>query len=114
MKKTLINDSANKAFVEIGVNLRDEATSADELYITGNIPELGGWDVSKAVKLRRKGGRYLTSVEYGSDMILEFKILNKKDWNGVEKGTWGEEIANHQVNPSETRNLDIDIHKWNC
>ena len=41
--------------------------------------------------------------------VVEFKFVSLKDWNGVEKGIWNEEISNRVVVPTKGLKLDLTI-----
>ena len=44
---------------------------------------------------------------------FEFKIINEKDWKGVEKGIWKEEISNHTYNLTKDAIIEDVIHNFN-
>lgn len=69
----------------------------DRLYICGEIHSAGEWDAAKAkpMKYTDKGWRAIKILPIGS--VFAFKILKGQSWQNVEKGTWGEEIANHEI-----------------
>lgn len=69
----------------------------DALYLCGEPHNAGCWDADKAapMKLTDEGWRVVKVLPVGEE--FEFKILNRPDWHGVEKGTWGEEIPNHCI-----------------
>lgn len=67
-----------------------------ELYLVGSDFKLGAWDETKALKLEFVPEK---NVFYASKMFpvgttVEYKILAGKSWDNVEKGYYGEEIAN--------------------
>lgn len=79
------------------VLLYEAAVDAQDVYVVGNIAELGGWDAGKGLKLAYKNGKYTGSVNVLAGTTIEYKISNTLNWVGVEKGIWGEELCNHTV-----------------
>ena len=82
---------ANKK-VEIIVH----AAAGEEIYICGNIPQLGNWDPKKALALKKvNDGEYSITKMLPEGQMIQFKFLCAKDWKNVEKGMYGEELDNH-------------------
>ena len=69
----------------------------EQMYICGEIKSAGEWNatVAKPMKLTDKGWRAIKILPVGS--VFAFKVLKGQDWKNVEKGTWREEIANHEI-----------------
>ncbi len=74
-----------------------KAPKEKELYVVGNVPALGDWNPEKGMKLTfcEECSCYTGSKLLPVDSNIEFKVVAGKDWNGVEKGQWGEEVSNH-------------------
>ena len=84
----------------------------NSLYLVGNIKELGGWDLKKALKMEFVNDHFELNVLLPKEH-LEFKILEKKDWNFVEKGMWCEEIINHHYDLANDREIEDLIFNFN-
>ena len=90
-------------------------THCEELYIVGSIASLGHWDVKKATKLTycEKCQKFVVNKMLPADETVEYKFVAVKDWNGVEKGIWKEEISNRIVVPTKGLKLDLTIENFN-
>ena len=68
-----------------------------EMYLCGVNHASGEWDAQLATPMRKTpdGWRAIKMLPVGEP--FEFKVLNSRNWQGVEKGTWGEEIPNHII-----------------
>ncbi len=81
--------------VKFVINLVKQS-DVKELYLIGNIAELGSWNPKQGIKLEKiNDKRYETNILIPINTILEFKISKDKTWYGVEKGIFKEEIRNH-------------------
>ena len=114
----MANTKVNNATLKIVVKLADNAQlNQNEIYAVGNIAKLGNWDVENAVTLKYvKSLFYIAyavrrSIPVGTN--VEFKLLNAKSWNNVEKGIFTEEIRNHNVTVNEKTTVVIDVYHWN-
>lgn len=83
----------------------------DELYLVGNIPALGEWNAAKGVKLTycAECGRYTASKLLPADANVEFKVLAGKTWDAVEKGAWGEDVANHAFVAAKGTKVEVEV-----
>lgn len=90
-------------------------TYCEELYIVGSTSSLGYWDVKKATKLTycQECQKFFVNKILPADETVEFKFITKKDWNGVEKGIWREEICNRTIVPVKGLKLDLTIESFN-
>jgi len=82
------------------VYLTEEAVGEGTIYIAGSHKSLGGWNPGKAVPLKRqKNGSFKFVKTFAQGEYIEFKILKSldTDFGGVEKGGYGEEVANHRA-----------------
>lgn len=72
------------------------AAAGEEIYVCGNIPQLGNWDAEKAVPIKKvNDGEYSITKMLPGGQMIQFKFLSAKDWKNVEKGMYGEELDNH-------------------
>ena len=102
--------NTNNVTLKIVVKLGDNAQlNQNEIYAVGN------WDVENAVTLKyvKSLNAYTLrrSIPVGTN--VEFKLLNSKSWNNVEKGIFTEEIKNHNVVVNEDTTVVIDVYHWN-
>lgn len=72
----------------------------EELYLITNY---SNW--KESIPLEKKEDLFVLNTYFPKNISLEFKISFTKDWKGVEKGMFGEEIRNH----SYVLNNDIEI-----
>ena len=89
-------------------------TSCDNLFIIGSTHNLGEWDPSKATQLRfnEETNSYVCTKFLPVDEVVEYKFITKKDWFGVEKGIWNEEISNRQVVATKGLALELTIETF--
>lgn len=82
-----------------------------DLYLVGNVAALGEWDASKGVKLSycEECGRYTASKLLPVDTNVEFKVLAGKSWDAVEKGSFGEDVANHAFVAAKGTKVEIEV-----
>ena len=86
---------AKYAFVNFEVETQ---RSCDEIYICGSTHNLGGWDAAKAVVMNKvTPNKFTLRKRFNAGEVVEYKVLYAPDWQYVEKGMYGEEVANHTV-----------------
>lgn len=88
-----------------------KAPCKDELYLVGNVPALGEWNAAKGAKLTycNECGCYTASKLLPVDSNVEFKVLAGKTWDAVEKGTWGEDVANHAFVAVKGTKVEVEV-----
>lgn len=88
-------------------------SNAQDLYIVGSTKNLGEWDAAKAVKLEycAECNAFYTTKMLPAGETVEFKVLTAKDWANVEKGSYGEEVANHSF--VAAKGLDVVVEVYN-
>lgn len=86
---------AKKCKVEFKVNTTKELGS---LFILGNLKELGEWNPDGAVELKYNAEKneYSTSKMLPLGSAVSYKVCAKADWETVEVGYYGEDVANHE------------------
>lgn len=91
-----------------------KAPLKDEVYLVGNIKTLGEWDPEKGVKLTycEECGCYQASKLLPIDTNVEFKVVAGKTWDAVEKGTWGEEVANHAFVVTKGTKVEVEVYNF--
>ena len=90
-------------------------TPCDNLYIVGSIKNLGNWNPKKATQLKFNDelNAYVCTKFLPENELVEYKFITKKDWEGVEKGIWNEEISNRTIVPTKGLILNLTIETFN-
>lgn len=88
--------------------------SCDNLYIVGSTSSLGYWDPKKATPLKyNEETNSFVAIKYlPLEEVIEYKFITMKDWLGVEKGIWNEEISNRVVIPTKGLFLELTIETF--
>lgn len=98
----------------VNVEIHVTTAGASELYLVGSTPNLGVWNVEKAVKFEKNSdGSFSVTKKFDEGQLVEFKVLSKKDWAFVEKGVYGEELENHLMTPHKGLVYELDIARFN-
>ncbi len=84
----IIEEDFKMAKVSVKINV---SGNAKKLYVCGSTDNLGAWDAKKAVEVKEG----VLSKQFEAGEAVEFKVLAGKSWDKVEKGAFGEEVANH-------------------
>ena len=89
-------------------------TPCDNLYIVGSTSNLGNWDPKKATQLSYNNelNAFVVNKFLPLEEVVEFKFITMRDWNGVEKGIWNEEISNREVVPTKGLKLELTIETF--
>ena len=89
-------------------------SNASKLYIVGSTKNLGEWDAKKAVSLEycEKCGAFFTDKLLPAGEVVEFKVLTAKNWANVEKGAYGEEVANHSFVASKGLEVVVEVNNF--
>ena len=84
----------------------------DCIYICGNHAKLGNWNPAKALKVKKENGVFRIVRRFNEGETLEYKVLCKPNWEGVDKGMWGEEIVNHTVVVERATQSAVTVYNW--
>ena len=97
----------------VKVTIKVSAQGTDKLYLVGSTANLGNWDPKDAVKMDFcvACGKFTVTKLFAEGTTVEFKVLKAKNYDGVEKGTWGEELENHSV--VATKGLEVEVAVYN-
>ncbi len=89
-------------------------SNASKLFIVGSTKNLGAWDAKKAVELEYcdKCGAFFTDKLLPAGEVVEFKVLTAKNWDNVEKGVWGEEVANHSFVAEKGLEVVVEVNNF--
>ena len=82
--------------------------NSDKAYMVGSTDNLGAWDPKKAVEV--KDGQL--SKKFDEGQVVEFKVLKKKTWDAVEKGSYGEEVCNHTFVASKGLVVEVEVNNF--
>ena len=64
-------------------------------------------------KKEEPGIQLVTNLKFlPVDEVVEYKFITMKDWMGVEKGIWNEEISNREVVPYKGLVLELTIETF--
>ena len=109
MKKRGIENMA-KTKIEFIIN----APEGLNLSIVGSSQELGNWNDKSSVELKYCSDcqkyKIAKMLEVGSSH--EFKVIANKSWENVEKGTYGEDVANHAFIANKGTKVEINIPRF--
>lgn len=84
-----------------------------DMYISGSTKNLGLWNASKAVRLTSTDGyKFTIRKRFKIGESVEFKVLTLRDWRGVEKGMFAEEIANHHIIADKGAVAEVTVYNW--
>ena len=88
--------------------------ACENLYIVGSTSSIGYWDTRKATQLKydENTNSFKAIKFFPEGETVEYKFIRTKDWYGVEKGIWNEEITNRVVVPAKGLNLDLTIETF--
>lgn len=98
------DDAENPTVQSINFTCNNGYTiSGQSVYIIGNIPQLGGWDLTKAVKISpTQYPQWSASLELPSDLNVEWKCVKRNETNPTANVEW-QSGANNQFNSNDTQ-----------
>jgi ribosomal protein L31 len=107
MYRRVINMANTKVTIKV-------VSKASKLFLVGSTKNLGAWDAKKAVELEycEKCGAFFTDKLLPAGEVVEFKVLTAKSWDNVEKGAWGEEVANHSFVAEKGLEVVVEVNNF--
>ena len=78
-------------------------------YLVGSSSNLGAWDSAKAVALTLEDGVFTASKQFDANDYVEFKVLAAKTFDAVEKGVYGEEVANRTFTATKGLKVEAEV-----
>lgn len=89
-------------------------TDAKELYLVGSTAQLGAWDPLKAIKMEYCDccKKFTVAKMLPAGEAFEFKILNAKSWDNVEKAQCGAEVENHSAVASKGLVVELEVNNF--
>ncbi len=99
----------------VKVEFKVVAHNANKLFLTGSSNNLGAWNPDKAVECDfcDKCGKFSASKMFKEGEVVEFKVLKDRTFDAVEKGAWGEEVANHSFVASKGLVVELEVLNFN-
>ena len=95
--------------VNVNLKVMIKGKMADQLFLFTNYTN---WDKDKALELTKVEDYFVINARFPKNYNLEFKISLSRNWDGVEKGIFGEEIKNHQYYLDKDLELEDIIYNW--
>ena len=85
---------------------------AEQMYLCGELRNAGLWIAKSATKMRLtdKGWCAVKMLPVGAS--FEYKFLRDADWSAVEKGIWGEEVANRTIVAQKGLVVVDEVPNW--
>ncbi len=109
--RSLIAAQDDIASVRIEVQV-PEATPVDsQVYIAGNMAELGAWKPDHRSLQRREDGIFQIELRLPIGKEIEFKFT-RGSWRNVEKDDLGKEIANRRIEVRSDLVFRCEVQSW--
>lgn len=96
---------------EVFVTVPVETPAAAEIFLAGNLPELGNWAADGFKMKKLNTGRWFGSFLTTHGTLIECKVT-QGSWATVEKGANGREIANRSFLVEKGMPIEITVKKW--
>lgn len=93
--------------VKLKVMIKGKMT--DRLFLFTNYTN---WSEDKVLELTKVEDYFIINAKFPKNFNLEFKISLSQNWNGVEKGMFGEEIKNHHYYLDKDLEIEDIIYNW--
>lgn len=89
-------------------------TDAKELYLVGSNAQLGAWNPSKAIKMEYCDccKKFTAAKMLPAGEAFEFKLLNAKSWDNVEKAECGAEVENHTAVAAKGLVVEVVVNNF--
>jgi len=97
--------------VTITVTVPKDTPEKANLYLAGNLKEVGEWKAAGVKLTRNDDGTYTFKADLPKGQTLEYKI-NAGDWDTVEKDSGGSEIQNRTLNLDADKDEKITVQSW--
>ena len=83
--------------------------NSEKAFIVGSTDNLGAWNAAKAVALTQENGVFTASKQFEANANVEFKVLAAKSFDAVEKGVYGEEVANRTFTATKGLKIEAEV-----
>lgn len=86
--------------------------NTSEIYLLGSIQELGGWDISKALKMQYyqnedSNEEFILTVDIPKNTELEYKYFCTKSFEGEECGVVARSIPNRGMTTKSSKTRKV-------
>lgn len=98
--------------IDLDISVTAKFPGEDQLFITGNLPELGDWDPAGTMLSPKTPGNYEITLSAPADSIIEFK-LTRGTWK--TQGIFSEEDippSNLVIKAVKDRRVKVKIIDW--
>ncbi len=95
--------------VNVRLKVMIKGKMADRLFLFTNY---NNWSEKNALELTKVDDYFIINARFPKNYNLEFKISLSNNWNGVEKGMFGEEIKNHKYYLDKDLEIEDIIYNW--
>jgi predicted alpha/beta superfamily hydrolase len=100
-----------KVTIHFVVTVPPETPRYQQLFLAGNVTELGSWRAEGLELKKDDDGKYSTTVQLAGGVPVEYKIT-RGSWNSVERGADGIEMDNRTFNPVKTQSVALEVSTW--
>lgn len=83
----------------------------DTIYLRGDVAALGAWEGDPFPLARGDDDRWRGTIEVPTGATVAFKVT-RGGWETVEKGAFGEEIANRAVVAAPDLQVEVEVQNW--
>lgn len=104
-----VKDSPMIEMVNVKLKVMIKGKMTDRLFLFTNYTN---WSEDKVLELTKVEDYFIINAKFPKNFNLEFKISLSQNWNGVEKGMFGEEIKNHQYYLDKDLEIEDIIYNW--
>ncbi len=107
---TPATSGAATATLTFSVTVPGNTPPGDTIYLSGNLPELGGWNPA-GVPLTLEKGKWKAKVTVPRAADIQFKFT-RGSWETVEKDAHGHEMANRVLNADRSKTVKAAVARW--
>ncbi len=104
-----VKDAPMIEMVNVKLKVMIKGKMTDRLFLFTNYTN---WSEDKVLELTKVEDYFIINAKFPKNFNLEFKISLSQNWNGVEKGMFGEEIKNHQYYLDKDLEIEDIIYNW--
>lgn len=104
-----VKDAPMIEMVNVKLKVMIKGKMTDRLFLFTNYTN---WSEDKVLELTKVEDYFIINAKFPKNFNLEFKISLSQNWNGVEKGMFGEEIKNHHYYLDKDLEIEDIIYNW--
>jgi predicted alpha/beta superfamily hydrolase len=83
----------------------------EQVFLTGNVEEMGRWDVTAVPMTRMDDNRWEAILSLQTDSLVEFKVT-RGSWETEEVAANGSLLPNHAFTPVDGGKVEIQVASW--